>query len=417
MKRITLITALLFSGSLAFSQGGAADRTSAIQAFKAFNQALVDQNIAKAEKELIEAKTYIDKTFAVMPEDHKTLFYKGQIYFYMSITLIDPNSVASMAQDQCSGKPKFKAGLDQKKAEADMENYIKESMTALKAAMKNPTKKDDFTDQIKFQMNLASVTSFNCGSKFYNEKKYVEAAESFQESVKMKDVIGQVDTLGIYNSALCYERLKNNEGAAEMWKKCTEIKYGGADAYSGLANAYTALGKEQESLDALKAGRAAYPKDLGMIISEVNYHLGKGDNASAEKAINEAIALDSKNPTLYFALGSVYDNLKQYSKAEESYKKAIAIDANYFDALFNLGAMKYNEGAELMNKIKDIADDAEYTKEKTKADEMFKQALPYNEKAREVNPKDRDNLMMLKNIYARTGDAAKAAEITNLLKN
>ena len=80
-------------------------------------------------------------------------------------------------------------------------------------------------------------------------------------------------------------------------------------------------------------------------------------------------------------------------------------------------ALAANEGAELMNKIKDIADDALYNAEKGKADEFFKMALPYNEKAREVNPKDRDNLMMLKNIYARTGDTAKATEITNLLKN
>lgn len=415
MKRIKITLAFLFAGSLAFGQGQ--DRTNAIMAFKDFSKAAQEQNLDKAEKSIKEAKDYIDKAYTALPNDHKTLFYKGQIYSSMVLTLIDPNSFADMAKDPCSGKPKFKAGLDAKKSEEEMKMYAEEAMKAFKEAMKNPNKKDDFTDQIKFAMNMQSITLFNCGSKFYNDKKYAEAAESFSESVKMKDVIGQVDTLGYYNMALCYERTKNNEGAAAAWAKCAEIKYAGADAYSGQANAYAALGKETESLNALKAGRAAYPKDLGLIISEVNYHLGKGDNASAEKAINEAIALDSKNPTLYFALGSVYDNLKQYGKAEESYKKAIAIDGNYFDALFNLGAMKYNEGAELMNKIKDISDDALYNAEKAKADEMFKQALPYNEKAREVNPKDRDNLMMLKNIYARTGDAAKAAEITNLLKN
>ncbi len=415
MKRTTLITALLFTGAIAFGQG--ADRTSAIMAFNGFNKAIQDQNLDKAEKELKEAKKFIDLAYTANPTDHKTLYYKGQIYSTMPLTLIDPASAMALMSDPCSGKPKYRAGLDEKKTEAELKMYVDESMNAFKEAMKNPGKKDDFTGDIKRNIGIQAVITFNCGSKFYNEKKYVEAAEAFQESVKLKEVIGQADTLGIYNTALCYERVKNHEGAAEMWKKCTEIKYGGADAYSGMANAYSALGKEDESLKALKAGRAAYPKDLGMIISEVNYYLGKGDNASAEKAINEAIALDSKNPTLYFALGSVYDNLKQYAKAEESYKKALAIDPSYFDALFNLGAMKYNEGAELMNKIKDIADDAQYTAEKAKADEMFKQALPYNEKAREVNPKDRDNLMMLKNIYARTGDTAKATEITNLLKN
>lgn len=486
MKSIKLTLALVLAGGLVFGQGS--DRTNAIMAFKDFTKAAQDQNFDKAEKSIKEAKEYIDKAYAAAPTDHKTLFYKGSIYQSMALTLIDPASFTTMQKDPCSGEPKLKAGIDEKKAKADMEMYATESAKAFKEAMANPNKKDDFSDQIKFAVNMQSITVFNCGSKFFNDKKYKEAAESFQQSIMAKDIIGIADTLGYYNSALCYERLKDYNNAAKMWAKCAELKYNGADAYAGMANAYRNAGKEEESAKALKAGRAAFPKDQGLIISEVNYFLGKGDNAAAEKSINEAIALDSKNATLYFALGSVYDNLanpkgyvdigmdraevekltgaatrsekvtlegKEYEnafygtkritydngkvkaitgdkvidlkkpanyteliqKGENAYKKSIEIDGNYFDALFNLGAMKYNEGAEIMNKIKDISDDALYNAEKGKADEKFKAALPYNEKAREVNPKDRDNLMMLKNIYARLGNTEKASEINNLLKN
>ncbi|HLP11754.1 MAG TPA: tetratricopeptide repeat protein [Flavobacteriales bacterium] len=417
MKRIILSAALLLSGATVFGQGN--DRTNAIMAFKDYMTAIGDDNFDKAEKSLKEAKEYIDKAYAAAPTDHKTLYYKGAIYGGMASTYLDPSAAkAQMDPNACStGKPKYKAGIDPKVAEAEMEKYGNEALAALKDAMKYPSKKDDFSGQIKMLSSMQSAKSFNCGSKAFNEKRYADAVEHFSESAMMRDVIGEVDSASYYYSALAYERLKDNENAYKMWQKCAEIKFGGADSYSGLANAAIALQKDAEALKAIQAGRAAYPKDQGLIIAEVNYHLGKGDNASAEKAIGEAIKNDPKNATLYFALGSVYDNLKNYAKAEESYKKAIEVDPMYFDALFNLGAMKYNEGAELMNKIKDIADDAEYTREKAKADEMFKQALPYNEKAREINPKDRDNLTMLMNIYARTGQMDKANELKKMLQN
>ena len=485
MKKI--IATVIFTSATSFAFSQAADRTSAIMAYNEFTKAIQEMNFDKAGKSLNEAKEYIDKAFATASTDPKTLFYKGEIYTSMPLTLMDVTAMGDAMKDPCSIKPTYKTAT----GEADSKKFMDEGLDAYKQSNLNKTKKNDFSDQISFKMNLNAITVFNCGSQAFNAKDYSGAAEMFMASSRFRDAMGQQDTLAFYNSALCYERLKDYKNAAEMWAKCAALKYGGADSYSGMANAYRNAGNEAKALESMKAGRTAFPKDQGLIISEVNYHLGKGDNSAAEKAINEAIALDPKNPTLYFALGSVYDNLANpktaleigmtreaiekligkprdnkcdqtttdgitfdvcnypgarrviydkevaktingdrevllpkpanyvddIKKAEDSYKKAIELDSKYFDPMYNLGAMKYNEGAELMNKIKDIADDALYNSEKTKADEKFKQALPFIEKAREINPKDRDNLLMLKNIYARMGDAAKAKEINDLLKN
>lgn len=422
MKRtiLTLASGLLLSLQV---MGQGSDRTNAIMAFKDYTSAAADLNIDKASKALLEAKTYIDKAYSAAPTDHKTLYYRGNIYLALGqgVTLLDPaeQAKAPSGNDICSGaggEPKFKAGVDPKTAQAEMEEYLKTGLQSYKDAMANPSKKDDFAETIKQTMTLGSVMIFNCGSKFYNEKKYKEAAEAFEASAMMKDVIGVPDTLAYYNAALSYERMKMYDKEVEMWKKTVELNYGKGDSYSGLATALNRSNKPDEAIKVIQAGRAKYPKDQGLIIAEVNYHLGKGDNAAAEKSINEAIAIDNKNATLFFALGSVYDNLKQFDKAEASYKKALEIDPKYFDALYNLGAMKYNEGAEIINKIKDIADDAEYTKGKNSADEKFKEARPYIEKAREINPKDRGNLEMLKNIYVRVGELEKANEINAILK-
>ncbi len=59
--------------------------------------------------------------------------------------------------------------------------------------------------------------------------------------------------------------------------------------------------------------------------------------------------------------GSHEDAAQFVSKSADAYKKAIALDASYMDAYFNLGALYYNEAAEL-NNIANKIEDAHYTK-------------------------------------------------------
>ena len=104
------------------------------------------------------------------------------------------------------------------------------------------------------------------------------------------------------------------------------------------------------------------------------------------------------------------------SKSADAYKKAIALDAAYMDAYFNLGALYYNEAAELNNIANKIEDAALYEAEKVKADEMFKAAVPQLAKANELAPEDITTLKILKNIYIQIDDTAKFTEVNNKLK-
>lgn len=79
--------------------------------------------------------------------------------------------------------------------------------------------------------------------------------------------------------------------------------------------------------------------------------------------------------------------------------------------------MFYNRAADMYKVINDIKDNALYEKEKTKADDLFKSALPWLEKAKELNPNDRNNLIMLRTIYARLSMNDKWKEVNDKLKN
>ena len=130
---------------------------------------------------------------------------------------------------------------------------------------------------------------------------------------------------------------------------------------------------------------------------------------------------------MWFALGNVYDELSSddfksnktadhdahFTKAEEAYKKAIEIKADYFEANFNLGAMYYNLAADMIKKANDI--DAsklkEYNEAKAKFEIQLKNARPYLEKALELQPKDEGALSSLRQLYAHLGETDKSNEM------
>jgi Tfp pilus assembly protein PilF len=49
----------------------------------------------------------------------------------------------------------------------------------------------------------------------------------------------------------------------------------------------------------------------------VNISLDAGDNETAEKSLEEAIAKDPKNPQLWVAVGMVYEQLGKSEQAEK----------------------------------------------------------------------------------------------------
>ena len=98
------------------------------------------------------------------------------------------------------------------------------------------------------------------------------------------------------------------------------------------------------------------------------------------------------------------------------YKEVLEKDDTNFDAWYSSGALYYNRAANLAPKINDLANDfsAEGTKKydvlKNKMDETFKTSLPYFEKAESLKEGDRNTIIALKEIYARSNMFDKVTE-------
>jgi tetratricopeptide (TPR) repeat protein len=106
--------------------------------------------------------------------------------------------------------------------------------------------------------------------------------------------------------------------------------------------------------------------------------------------------------SLYFAEGTLHDRLNNFEEAEKSYKKSIELNSEYYDALFNLGALYFNAGVELLEQANKVpAREVEkYDELIEKSNVKFRLSIPYIERAYEVTPQ-KAAIETLRNLYFR----------------
>ena len=128
--------------------------------------------------------------------------------------------------------------------------------------------------------------------------------------------------------------------------------------------------------------------------------------------MNTAIAKTPNNAQLFDVKGRVYETgLKDFAKAEESFKKALEIDPNYTDALGNLGRVYYNQGVNKQGEANMINDTKKYQEELKVAKDFFTKALPYFEKAHQMKPEESEFMIALRGIYYNLDMGDKLKEI------
>jgi Flp pilus assembly protein TadD len=154
------------------------------------------------------------------------------------------------------------------------------------------------------------------------------------------------------------------------------------------------------------------------LIAECNIYLSQGKTAEAQNLLTVAVEKDPTNPMLHYAIGVNMAEFGNFPDAEKSYLKAIELKPDYFDAIYNLGALYVNTAASIMeeaNKLP-VEDVAGYDKLKAQADELLNKAIPVLEKAETISPNDMNTLISLKQLYTRTNNLDKLKAIDEKIK-
>ena len=337
--------------------------------------------------------------------------------------------VAGFIEDQAFNAEKMKEVLGQKPNEAAMyESLLSELPYFLKCYDfdHTPDKKGRVKPKhIKNTRNTLKanlVYYINAGAFYFDKQDYKNAYKSFNQYLQIVDHKMFVDTdvakrdsnfmTVQFYAAVAAIQLGDRSLSIPALEKAKSTDFRKNDVYQYLCYEYQ---QEKDTVmfeKTLEEGMIAFPKENYYLLNLINNYVFSNRNEKAIEYLNKAIERDPSNPQYFSVLGYVYEKgLNDLVKAEENYNKALALDANFLEALSNLGRIYYNQGVQKQSDANMINDAKKYQEELTVAKDLFKKALPYFEKAHSLKADEMEYMIALRGIYYNLDMGDKLKEI------
>lgn len=309
--------------------------------------------------------------------------------------------------------------------------------------------------------NLRFAAEENAKSS-YSAKNYKEAAKNYYTVYNFK----KNDTVYLYNASICSSLAKDNDLSLEYYSKLIEIGYTGiteefvatnkstgevrafssrdernlsvksgdyikpesrnsesvqGDIFRKLTAVYIAKGENDKAISLLNRLISESPEDFDLlnIASSMYYKLGDLDNFN--KMTKKLIELKPNDENLYFNLGVTNSKNGNKEEALKYYSKAIEINPNYDAALINKAQLILEGETVIIEEMNGLgtssADYDRYDELKEKKNELYREAIPYLEKASDLRKEDLDLARTLKNIYELLGMDDKAKVMKTRIEN
>jgi tetratricopeptide (TPR) repeat protein len=301
-------------------------------------------------------------------------------------------------------------------------------------------------DEIKLNMSNAFIQK---ASDALEQKQYDKSAINFERAYR----VSTADTLYLFNSATVAVMGKSYELALKLYDElldmgytgiaeeyfATEIETGEEQSFSNetirslsikggthnnernaksesrvgemaknVALIYVELGDNDKAIAAIERAKETSPNDFNLLVSEANIQYKIGNKARYKELIAEALSINPDNVDLYFNLGVISAEDKDFEAAKGYYNKAMEIDPNYINAKMNMVALILDEEQGIIDKMNNLgssaADDKKYGELKESRQQLYRDAIPYLTETLEIEPDNLSAVKTLMNIYSAIGD-------------
>lgn len=162
----------------------------------------------------------------------------------------------------------------------------------------------------------------------------------------------------------------------------------------------------------VKEQHRANPDNERLFNLLVEYYSHQQDNDAMLQWATEEVALIPQNKMPWYIKGYSHMQKGEWDAASEAYRKAIEIDPDYVEANFNNGITIYQKSRELQDQLAN-SDGTISRENKERVQALVREALPYLEKARQLDPaREKCNWAYpLYQSYYALQDTAKMSEL------
>jgi tetratricopeptide (TPR) repeat protein len=241
----------------------------------------------------------------------------------------------------------------------------------------------DYDSALKYYNELKSIGYTGEGTLYYATSKATSKEESYQSKVDRDNLV----RLGTHISPR-EEKIPSKKG----------------EIVKNIALIYVEQGKNNEAKEALVEARKENPEEVGLITSQADVYLKMNDTENYQKLIKEALAKNPNDEILLFNLGVTSANAGQLVDAENYYRKVIELKPSYIDAYLNLADLILKPDAKIVEEINKLTnsekDLKKYDALKADRQKLFNKAMPFLEKAHELDPKNDIVKSNLKSVYS-----------------
>jgi tetratricopeptide (TPR) repeat protein len=389
MKKIILSLFVLLSFIYGYAQKA--------NVSKARNIALTENGDYDQARELIKEALNDPTT----KDDARTWFTAGLIGYQQSDNLYKNALIGQQYDQDVKGKALMEAY-----------NYflIADSIDHLpdvKGKVK-PRFRKDIKANLK-DMYETSQHLLGYGAYLFDEKKYAEALDAFDaflsipkmpmmnNEIALDTTYYQIQYFAGYSALL----LERHDKAISLYNEAKTGTFKPELVYQALAEEYAAVKDTVNYINTLEEGFKKFPAEPVFVQLLINHYFQKGDNESAARYLNSAIALEPNVPQYHFLQGFLLEQDGKVDEAKATYEKALEMKVDYPEPMIGIGRLYYNRAVALLDEASNISDTQLYNAEKMRADQIFRESLPYFEKAAELSPDDRETKMTLRSLYYR----------------
>lgn len=437
MKKLILSASVLF-----LAIGAMAQEKEINAAFSAYES----KNTAEAQNEIAKVANQISSN-KISPELKAKYYYvAGQVALQNGNTIEAAKMFGELAKYETGTMYSIK-----NKSTKETEYFATESEANSAAAQgdySKPKKENlagKYLPQVQEKLRSQAESVLQLANNAYNSNNRATAGDKFLEASYLVNAIGGKGDLFKYNAALSYHSAQQYDKALAAYKELINAGYTGEstsysakdkegkditinsleeaenlkklkyittykevktpsverEVYMNALQAVLALKKEDELV---QKAEQKYPTDAEVqnLISSIYLNSGNG-----EKFLNKLLENIKTNPNdaaNYYNVGTIYMDQNKDDEAIQYFEKAIQLNPKYKNAYNNLALVKVKKEKEYIDIINanlggSTKENQLYKEYTEKRKNLYKEIIPYFEKAFELDKTDYNAAKTLRQAY------------------